>query len=796
MKNALSISPCDTSAVCRNLRISTTAIGNALTPVGTPRSLPTAGMKPLCTYRHDDGSRSLFLHSGSRLYMLTDDADKPTELATLPSEPLCATACGDMVIVMTKEGAYYVDFCDGKWSARGLCPEFPAISISAGSHRDFIATTEPRTLSGSYSHWSGKLSDRDVESLTNDALNAYTRAADEARATGCYIQPIIARYRLRDRRGGILYESPAVMVSPDGFQGCEAVEPEVTNRSVVAGYAVALKGYRLHLSCEGECDPLWAKHVTTMELLVSPQMHPVDFAAQIDYRCQDGSPTDTLRISLPGTSVGNVAASETRADMVAATADRLDSCARTIVIAYPFLSGIASTKPIRPTTTLSPRQEASALKSALEKDVASQDFNFQHSIFNSKTVHTVGDMVIWGDISIMRHPGHPIHAFASETSDGSWRGCIVVTMADGSERVVWHGNGSDYAPTKLSPLLSYPSGDARTMTISLLLADGITRKATFELTPSGNGNTAYYIDSSLAPIELPSVDADYYVPASTTTARRYAGMVLASATETPLNPFASLDASQGAITAITSAVRSSSSWDFGRAHLYLFSTAGIYALAVTRSRSLASCQMLDCRPVVAHDAVTVMPTGVAAIAGRDVVRISASRVETLLRNTDYRAIGYNSAFDELLCLRTDSTLLIRDLSSGYCYTRNISPTSFYYDGILHAICADAMLDLSEESPTENVGVEWLHRFMLANGIKHISGIAWRLFATDTSLTMSLRGDRGGNTPLPLLDLNANGMVNAPIATRVIAPPRRYLTLQLAGTVAPDFTFESVQLHLK
>lgn len=728
--------------------------------------------------------------------MLPDSAEKPTELTILPSEPLCATACGDKVIIMVEEGAYYVDICNGKWTARGLRPEFPAITIRADSYREFIATTESRTLTGSYPHWSGKLSDKDVASLTDDALNAYSRAADEARATGCFIQPVLARYRLRDSRGEILYESPVVMVSANGFQGCEVIEPEVTDRSVIAGYAIALKGFRLHLSCEQECNPLWAHHVASMELLISPQMHPVDFSTQIDYRCQDGTTTDSLRISLPGTSAGNVAATEARADLVTATARRLESCARTIIISYPFPGGIASTKPIHPSSSLSPSQEANALKAILEKKAASTCFGIRHPIFSSKAVHAVGDTIVWGDISIMRHPGHPIHAFAAETSESSWRGCIAVTMSDGSERVVWHGNGSNFAPTKLSPLLSYPSGDARSMTISLLLADGLTRKASFELTPSTSGDTAYYLDPSLAPIELPIVDTDYYVPASVSTVRRYAGMVLASAVETPLSPFASLDASQGAITAITSAVRSSSSWDFGRAHLYLFSTAGIYALAVTRSRSLASCQMLDCRPVVGADAVTVMPTGVAAIAGRDVVRISASRVETLLRNTDYRAIGYNSAFDELLCLHTDSTLHVRNLSSGYLYTRDIAPTTFYNDGELHAVCSDRLLDMSSESPAESVDIEWQHRFMLDNGIKHISGIAWRLFATDTSLTMSLKGDRGGNTPLPLLSLTAKGMVNAPIASRVIAPPRRYLTLRLAGTVSYDFYFESIHLRLK
>ena len=796
MKNTISILPCDTAMECRNLRIADTAVGKTLVATGTPhRVCRTGGALPLFTYSHTDGSRSLFLHSGSRLSVLIGDADDPVELATLPSAPLCATAYGETVIIMTGDGAFHVDYSDGVWSPRGLRPEFPAVFVKAVPYRDFTAATEPRMLSGTYSHWSGNLATDDISALTTDSLDAYTRAAGDALAAGCFVQPVVVGYRLRDSRGALLYESPAVMVSLDGFQGCEVAEPEVTDRTTVASYALTLRGYRLALASPHDCPPVWTRHVATMELLVSPQIHPVDFSAEIDYRCQDGTTADTLRIALPGTSVGNVAATDRRADMVAATADRLDSCARTIVIAYPFSDGIASTDPIRPATALTPRREAAALKSALEKRIPSQIFNSQFSIFNSKTVHTVGDTVVWGDISVMRHPGHPVHAFAAETADGSWRGCIAVTMADGTEQVVWHGNGSDCAPTKLSPLLSYPSADARSMTISLQLADGITRKATFELTPSESGNVAYCLDSSLAPIELPTVDDDFFVPASATTPRRYAGMVLAAATETPLSPFASLDASQGAITAISSAVRSSSSWDFGRAHMYLFTTAGIYALAVTRSRRLASCQLLDRRPVTTRDAVTVTPSAIIAIAAGDLVEVTASRVKTIVQRTDYLAIGYNSAFDELLCLRNDSTLLVRNLSSDYLYRRDISPIAFYYDGTLHAVCSDTLLDMSVESPTDAIDVTWRHRIRTLSPTSRVSLMAWSAYTSAASLSLTLHGDRGGNTPLPLLNLSVEGSVNAPVAARVIAPAHRYLSLTLSGTVAPDFSFEGVKLHL-
>lgn len=798
MKNTISILPCDTAVECRNLRIADTAVGKTLVATGTPhRVCRTGGAVPLFTYSHTDGSRSLFLHAGSRLSVLIGDADTPIELATLPSAPLCATAYGETVIVMTGDGAFHVDYSDGVWSPRGLRPEFPAVTVKAVAYRDFTAVTEPRMLSGAYSHWSGSLTADDISALTADNLDAYTRAAGDALAAGCFVQPVAVRYRLRDSRGALLYESPVVMVSLDGFQGCGAVEPEVTDRTTVASYALTLRGYRLALASPHDCPPIWSRHVATMELLVSPQIHPVDFSAEIDYRCQDGTTADTIRIALPGTSVENVTATDHRADMVAATANRLDSCARTIVIAYPFLDGIASTDHIRPASTLTPRQEAAVLKSALEKKIPTPTSSFISALssFNSKTVHTVGDTVVWGDISVMRHPGHPIHAFAAETTDGTWRACITIEMSDGVERVVWHGSGTDAAPVSLSPLLSYPSADARSMTISLMLDDGITRKASYPLTPTENGNVAYYIDPSLKAISIPEVDDDFFVPASTITPRRYAGMVLAAATETPLSPFASLDASQGAVTAISSAVRSSSSWDFGRAHMYLFTTAGIYALAVTRSRRLASCQLLDRRPVTTRDAVTVTPSAIIAIAAGDLVEVTASRVKTIVRRTDYRAIGYNSAFDELLCLRNDSTLLVRNLSCDYLYRRDITPIAFYYDGTLHAVCADTLLDMSVESPTDAINVTWQHRIRTTSPTSRISLVAWSVYTSAASMSLSLRGDHGGNTPLPLLNLSIEGSVNAPVSARIIAPAHRYLSLTLSGTVAPDFSFESVKLHL-
>ncbi len=309
MYKTLIISPADTTLECRNLRLTDTPEGKTLTPVGIPRVIikDDTPPQPFHTFRHPDGAQSLFLHSGSRLFVLIGEAAEPVEIATLPSEPLCAVSGDSSIIVMTADGPFYLDFSDGTWQPRGMMPEFPPIAIIADSFRDFTATTDQRTLTGSYSHWSGSLTSDDVALLTADALDAYSQAAENARSAGYFIQPVVACYRLRDAKGGLLYQSPPVMIAPDGFQGCAPFTPEVSNYSIVAGYAVTLRGYRIRLQPTATLDSAWAQHVASMELLISPQIHPVDFSALIDYRCQDGTETDTLRISLPGTSPGNVA---------------------------------------------------------------------------------------------------------------------------------------------------------------------------------------------------------------------------------------------------------------------------------------------------------------------------------------------------------------------------------------------------------------------------------------------------------------------------------------------------------
>lgn len=798
MYTTIEIKPSDTLDVCRNLRPVATDCGTSLSPVGNPdvvASIPSSATL-LITYRHSDGCRTLFYADGSRLLALVGD-DDPIEIATLPSAPLCAAAGRDCIAISTHLGSYFVNYEDGAWMPTGLIAGIPHIFFTATELREFSASTDALTLSGSYSRWSGALDSADREMITADLLSLYSQVAADANAAGYFIQPVVVRYRLFDAEGAVLYTSSPVMVSPDGFQAIDPITAEVTDRAVIEPYSLSVRGYRLRLSVDSLLESEWASRVASMQISISPQLHAVDYSAAADYRLQAATAGDTILLYLPGTSQGLISSADSRRDMVRAAVEHIDTEPRRIVVAYPFVGGINGVEPIRPISSLSPRQDAAQLRKAL---AAAPEVVPVPPLFSFRQAHAVGDMLIYGDILMHRRSPHPLSEFTASYESAPWRGCVAVTMADGSEQVVWSGQALDYAPLSLSPLLTYPSADARSLYVSILYADGTHRVATFPLTPSSVADMACYIDPTLAPIELPISQESYYVPAATAAAKVYRGRVMAASITTPVIPFASIDATPGTVTAITSAVRSSSSWDFGRAHLYLFSTAGIYSLAVTRARALASCQLLDRRPVLSSQAVTSTPDGVIVIAGSDLVRVSASRVATLLRGVDYHAVCYNSAFDELLCIPSDGSLLVRRLDTDYCYRRSIVPLRFYDDAKAHCLTADgSLLDMSTEQPAATVDIAWSHRRCLASSPRRVGRVvlaSWRLYGTGVDLRLSLRGDRGGNTSLALATLDVAGEVNASVPARVIAPPRSHITATIAGTVSSDFTFPALQLLMQ
>lgn len=340
------------ATVCRNMRQSND--GSGLVPVGVPKAITEGNGKPFFLFRDSNGKRTLFLKSGNIVSYISLDADSPTarELAILPSEPYCATASGETVIIMTAEGEFrvYHDEDRDEWSAAGIMPSLPAISIIASRTATFSSTVPARVLSGGYTRSQGNLTAADTNAISGDLLNAYNDICTKARNAGYYVQPVMASYRLYDKDGGMLYESAPVLVStPSGFQCTEAIATTVNASSGIFSnadsYTLNATGFKLGIVSPELTESPWSETVAAVEITVTPQIHPVDFQAKASNRLEPSSATQgILRMYLPGAANGMVASTAQREKTIVATAERMEEVASPIKpYTKPFAGGISAT---------------------------------------------------------------------------------------------------------------------------------------------------------------------------------------------------------------------------------------------------------------------------------------------------------------------------------------------------------------------------------------------------------------------------------------------------------------------
>lgn len=813
---ANSLRPGD-ATMCHNLRPGIS--DSTLIPVGEPRTIADCNATPFFLFRDSNGAKTLFLKSGNILLYTNPDAENVTinEPVTLPSEPYCGIASGETAIIMTREGAYRLvhDEDTGNWSVAGILPSLPPISIVAMQTATFSSTIPSRTLSGGYTRCQGNLTLSDTKAITADLLTAYSDICAKATTAGYYIQPIMAGYRIYDRDGRMLYESaPVLVTSPDGFQCTEAIS---TNVNAVSGvfteaeaHTLTATGFKPGIVAPETAEYPWNEIAASVEIYVTPQLHPVDFNAMTSHRLESNSATQgTLRMYLPGTANAMVPATARREEMIVATAERMEAVSSPIkVYVKPFSGGISATAgEITATgciTMLPPSEEIKSLKRTLSTksdgtdDILLRETNIPHS-FSARTANVSGDVIVWGDITPRLSDGYPAGIFAASTTSGKWRACIKTVLGSRGETVVWHGEGETNAPLTFTPFLSYPHPEASEMTIKVNYEDGRTMSRSFPLTPSPGKRYAYYLDTKCMPISLETALDAYVIPAESRNTERHPGTVISSRTTEPLTANASLKVSQGGITAITQAVRSSSSWDFARTHLYAFTSTGVYALSVNCSRSVIAANIIDPRGVAGSQQVTVTTDGVYALTDGRLTSIKGSKPETADTQHRFKATGWCSATNELWCITEDNRLLVRPANTSGYYSRGLPvPTAMLSaDGELYAISEGHLLDASTEKAPDTQNVGWSTRLEMdgsagalqryKGAIPRITGLTWKMPAREADVKLSLRGDGGAGekNSYPMISLGIKGSINNPIATRVIAPPREYVTISVSGNMSSD-----------
>ena len=645
---------------CSNLRHD--ASGRYLQAVGKPKRHARLASLPILTWTQGEEGRVGMIKSGARLRLEYIDSDVAGyDMGGIAGEVESAVAVdAGRIVVMTDVDKYdVVRGADGKWSVRQRAL-YPVLRFEAVDVMRLSAEAEERELSGSYDTRSTTLTDADTDRLGADLMRSYCDLVDKAVRGGMELQPVLARYRVEGADGEVLYRSPVTLVgAPTGVQCMEELSCNLSADYRRRGaLRVSAEVYKLRLRQVGSASAD-ARRAARLVVETSLPLHPVDSkAVAANVLRQSGTNGVELRCFLPGASVTMVAARANMASQMRAMVLKGDAVFREAAVVYNPFGGAAVDVEVRV-----PRAGISGVDGE-QKRVAAQMAQVVKPVdgvvarsmapnrFTAASGCRVGDMVVWGGVTLRGYCGYRVEEFTKATTatgDGlGWRSVVVTELASGVKRVAtsW---GSGEAPLRLSPVLSSPRADAVKLTV-VVERSGVVYKGTFPLTANESMTAAYYVDADCADIELEAVDEAFAYVDDEAEAEEHASLLLVARRANPVEGIAAAAAGRGRVVETIAVDRRGSTWEFDRQRLYAISDGGVYVLNVGGAATALRCDRVDRRGVAGREAVAETDDDkypVVAVASGDLIGLSRGNVATIEAGVGATAIGWDRVHKEL-----------------------------------------------------------------------------------------------------------------------------------------------------
>ncbi len=263
------------------------------------------------------------------------------------------------------------------------------------------------------------------------------------------------------------------------------------------------------------------------------------------------------------------------------------------------------------------------------------------------------------------------------------------------------------------------------------------------------------------------------------------GVMAVAASADPLALRAEARVCRGRIVRICAPAGMSGGWNYGRHHLLVFATDGIYAVSVDgRLQTVSSACVCDGAGISRPDGVVAAPSALyAAMSEGRLLRLRGARVERVDVACAAVAVGRGDVCDELWILGRDGRVFVLDGRGRLSMRSTVAVRRFVGGGSFAVDTAGALRDLGREEASE-VAVGWCRRFVAPAAGRRARRVEWRLDSAGvTNLDLSLSVDSGGGRQR-VVALRVNGAVNAPVSADLRLARRPWLTAQLGGVVAP------------
>ncbi len=807
--------------VCHNLRPSPDGAPE-LVPTGRPAPVAAGHYRPLAVITLADGRRLLAVASGKTLATLDLSQWMPdaVEVTTLDAEPLCATAAGRRLTVMTDRGATTVIFGDTPDDIAVITPDttFPEVAVTAVPAAKAVATIAPVRLDKSFAEGKTYVDTAQRARVTAAMNDAYEDIARQAAADGAFFQPVICRYRLYDADSTVIYVSPPVVVSlPAGTQLTDSVELRSDDMTVTHPVAISADTYRVRLTIPAHSlAPRVAAAATQLRLFVTPQYHPVDFtlAARCNAVIRSTGDKTVMRASWPGTARSLASATARAAEnLLRESIARLDSIERPVLtLADPFASAAGNAVTITATGATTAAGESETLARALAAPFApswdkSLMFAPPHT-FSARAVIASGDTTIWGDLTQRFFRGWSARSFAVSTRPGRWRAAVwtdlTASVADPEESVVSLASGDGDAPALFSPLICYPSARASKMKICLSVEGEDPVTQTFDLIPVA-GDMAVYVHPTLRPFALADLAEAYVIPAERPATHRCESMMAVARSLSPLSATAIADLSRGRVNALAVSRYNRSSLTVRQQRFTVFADSGIHTLALTGPGGReANLFEIDRRTVASQAAVTAVDGKIYALTtARQLIRVTSSSAETVADGVDATALAWIALRRELLCLGAtdgDATVICPDRDWGR-YTRSLpAVTDVIADDTtaeVYATDGNSVVSLVNEVAPSATDIAWSVTVDTPGRRPAVvAALDADIGAANLKGSLSLTRHSSLNpASAPTAAFDIEGRIGAPLTLRNLGPAAARYTVTLTATTSSSLALHLIRLRL-
>lgn len=257
------------------------------------------------------------------------------------------------------------------------------------------------------------------------------------------------------------------------------------------------------------------------------------------------------------------------------------------------------------------------------------------------------------------------------------------------------------------------------------------------------------------------------------------GVIAVAPCDDPLNICAIQRVCVSKILRITTPTGSQGGWNYARHHLLAFGIDGIYSVSVSGALTSITASRISMLGIERPDAVATSTKGVyvASIAGT-LHRIKGSRIETLKVPLAPKALCYNEPLGELWVAPEVGNPWVLNESSGVSLRTDVS-VSHFIEPSMAVDTLGRLRNLAIEDFSTETFVKWRCREICE--VRYpLRRALWVLDSQRASeLSLQLLCDSGGS-PQRLIELTANGPINAPISAMFKSPRRAFYSVCISG----------------